>query len=102
MPKIFAKIKSFFEIIFKWKRFVTLRNLEKDLKKAIINDKADKIIYISIINKDMRKALRIDANSDYIPDDIKNREEVRTILLARHGENMKKLNIQLTEDLRLI
>jgi len=102
MTKFLTKIKSFFEIIFKWKRYVRLRNLEKDLRKAIVNDKADKIIYMDIINKDMRKALRVDANSLYIPDDIKNREEIRTMVLARHGDNMKSLNITLTEDLKLI
>ena len=100
--KIFKYIKQFFSFIFTYHRYVKLHIIEKQLKRATINQRVDKIIYKDIINKDMRKALRIDANSKYIPDDIKNKAEIKEMILARHGDRMNLLNIKITDDLRLV
>lgn len=78
------------------------RGFQKSLKQAIINDKVDKIIAKDIIVKDIKKLLQLHTGSKYIPDDIKNREEVKMMVLVRHGEKMKALNIKITDDLKLV
>lgn len=85
-----------------FRRYIKLRRIELHLKQAVANQRVDKIIYMNIINKDMRKALRIDAHSKFIPDDIKNKAEVKEMVMARHGENMGLLNITITDDLKLV
>ncbi len=102
MKKSILAFKEFIYHIIFFRRYVRLRKVEKLTKNAVVNQRVDKIIYMDLINKDMRKALRIDAHSKYIPDDIKNKEEVREMLNVRHGEQMKMLNITLTKDFKLV
>lgn len=102
MKKIVAKLKFFFLYFFNFRSNVRHRGWQKNLKQAIINDRVDKIIAKDIIVKDIKKILQLHTGSAFIPDDIKNREEVRVIVISRHGDKMKKLNITLTEDLKLI
>jgi len=102
MKRLFKQVVQFFYLLFNFRRYVKMRKVERDLKQAVANQRVDKIIYIDKINRDMRKALKIDAHSKYIPDDIKNKAEVKAMLEARHGEQMNILNIRITDDLRLV
>ena len=104
---IFKKIQNFFNaewlyIVLHFRRFIKMRAVERNLKQAVANQQVDRIIYKDIINKDMFKALRIAANSKFIPDDIKNKEEIKLMVMARHGDQMNLLNIKITDDLKLI
>jgi hypothetical protein len=98
----FSRLKYFFRYLTTFWRAIKFRDFQNSLKKAIVDQKIDKVIAMSVIAKDIRKALRIDAHSKYIPDDHKNREEIKMMILLRHGEKMKFLNIQVTDDLKLI
>lgn len=96
------KIKAFFHYIFNFRKNVKFRGFQKSLKQAIINDRVDKIIAKDMIVKDIKKLLQLHTGSAFIPDDIKNREEVKMMVNVRHGEKMKALNIILTDDLKLV
>lgn len=102
MKKIIKAIQEFLSYIYNFRSHVKHLGWQKSLKQAVINDKVDRIIAIDIIVKDIKKILRLHTGSAYIPDDIKNREEVRVIVISRHGEKMKSLNIELTQDLKLV
>ena len=96
-----TQIKAFLHYIRYFWTIVKHRGFHKSLKKAISDQEVDKIILKDIILKDMRKALRIDAKSKFIPDDIRNRAEIKEMVLARHGEKMKALNLTITDGLIL-
>lgn len=102
MKKILFNVKFFFHYIFNFRKNVKFRGFQKALKQAIVNDRVDKIIAMDIIVKDIKKLLLLHTGSAFIPDDIKNREEVRMMVQVRHGEKMKALNIILTDDLKLV
>jgi hypothetical protein len=95
-------VKYFFFYLRRFWTIVKFRDFENSLRQALADQKVDKIIARDMIVKDIRKALRIDAHSKYIPDDHKNKAEVKMMVLARHGEKMRFLNIQITDDLKLI
>jgi len=95
-------IKYFFYFLRRFWTIVKFRDFQNSLRQAIADQKVDRIIAKDMIAKDIRKALRIDAKSKFIPDDHKNKEEVRMMILLRHGEKMKFLNITVTDDLKLI
>jgi hypothetical protein len=78
------------------------RGFQKSLRQAIVNDRVDKIIAKDMIVKDIKKLLLLHTGSAFIPDDIKNREEVKMMVLVRHGEKMKVLKIIITDDLKLV
>ena len=98
---LLVKVRSFIHYIRHFWTIVKFRGFQKALKKAITDQEVDKIILKDIIIKDMRKALRIDAKSKFIPDDIRNRAEIKEMVLGRHGEKMKALNLTITDDLIL-
>ena len=102
MKNLISNIKFFFLYLLNFRSNVRHLGWQKSLKQAIINDRVDKIIAKDIIVKDIKKILMLHTGSAFIPDDIKNREEVRMIVLARHAQKMSALNITLTEDLKLI
>ena len=99
---MFENIAYFFYYLRRFWTVVKFRDFEKSLRQALADQKVDKIIAKDMIVKDIRKALRIDAHSKYIPDDHKNKEEVKLMVLARHGKKMRFLNITITDDLKLI
>lgn len=97
-----SKIKYFFNYIFNFWKNVKFRGYQKALKQAIADEEVDKIIAMDIIVKDIKKLLQLHTGSEYIPDDVKNRAEVKMMVEVRHGEKMKLLNITITDDLKLI
>lgn len=102
MKKILFNIKFFCIYIFNFRKNVKFRGYQKSLKQAIINDRVDKIIAKDMIVKDIKKLLLLHTGSVFIPDDVKNREEVKLMVQVRHGEKMKALNIIITDDLKLV
>lgn len=102
MKKLFSKFAYFLNYLFNFRKNVRFRGFQRSLKKAIINDRVDKIIAKDIIVKDIKKLLQLHTGSAYIPDEIKNREEIKMMVHARHGEKMKALNIRITDDLKLV
>ncbi len=100
--KFLKSISTFLLLLWNFPRIVKLRRYENSLKQAVTNQEVDKIIAKDIIVKDIRKALRIDAHSNYIPDDIKNRAEIKMMVELRHREVMQLLNIRITDDLKLV
>ena len=102
MKKILFKIQDFFRYMFNFRKNVKHRGYQRALKQAIVNDRVDKIIAKDIIVKDIKKLLVLHTGSKYIPDEVKNREEVKMMVIARHSEKMKALNIVITDDLKLV
>jgi hypothetical protein len=50
----------------------------------------------------VRKYLRVDANSKYIPKESRNNTEIRERVLAEFGDQMSKLDIKINDKLELI
>lgn len=98
----FTKLKHLWHRLSYFWRIVKFRDFQNSLKKAIVDQQIDKVIAMNIIAKDIRKALRIDAKSNFIPDTNRNHEEIKLMVELRHGEKMKFLNIKITDDLKLI
>ena len=61
----------------------------------------EQIILKGEIIKMVRKYLRIDAKSNYIPKDYKNKAEIKQQVLALFEPRMKALGVQITDDLEL-
>lgn len=99
------RLKKFWSLIlylWHYRREMRMRGYLKSLKKAAVDQQIDKIIAMDIISKDIRKALRFDARSSYIPPTNRNREEIRAMIKARHAKKMSFLNIRVTHDLKLV
>jgi hypothetical protein len=79
----------------------TFKKIDQKLAKAINDREVDRIILKSQIIKAVRKYLNLDAESKYIPKDIKNKEEIRNKVLTDFGEKMQKLNIRLNQNLKI-
>lgn len=72
------------------------------MQTAIVNQRVDAIILKHHINQDIRKCLRIDGRSKFIPLTNKNRAEIKLMIETRHGEQMKYLNVKIGNDLKFI
>jgi len=100
---MYQSIKKLFLKIWFWKKHYRLNRINKKLeialKKEIRQRSKLKIDIITFV----RKYLKLDAGqSIYIPIDYKSREEIRSIVEANYGENMRKLNIRLNSKLQIV
>jgi hypothetical protein len=102
MKKILSAILNFFFLIFNFRKLLNIKKAKQKLTTAIKNQRVDKIILKHLINQDLRKCLKVDARSNYIPLTNKNKAEIILMIKARHGKQMEYLNIEITDDLRLI
>jgi DUF1009 family protein len=101
MKSLFNKIALFFNYL--W-NIQTIRKFEKintKLHKTIEDREVDRIILKGNIIKMVRKYLRIDAESKYIPKESRNNTEIRERIIAEFGEQMDKLGIRINHKLEL-
>ncbi len=101
MKRIISKIAYLFKYLLNFK---TIRKFEKincKLDETLRARKVDQIILKGNIIKMVKKYLRVDAKSKYIPKDNKNNAEIRERILAEFGEQMAYLNIRINDKLEL-
>ena len=101
MKTLFKLIANFFNYLFNFRKIRLFNKINAKLDKTIKDREVDRIILKGQIIKMVRKYLRIDANSKYIPKDHKNNTEIRERILAEFGDQMKKLDIKINDNLEL-
>lgn len=101
MKTLFKLIANFFNYLFNFRKIRLFNKINAKLDKTIKDRKVDRIILKGQIIKMVRKYLRIDANSKFIPKHHKNNTEIRERILAEFGDQMKKLDIKINDNLEL-
>lgn len=102
MKKIISKIAHFFDYLKNYKKINTFKKANVKLDSKLREREVDKIILKGNIIKMVRKYLRIDAKSKFIPRDNKNNTEIKERILAEFGTQMEKLNVRINDKLELI
>lgn len=95
------KLIHFLLNLFKSKKRKTIETLEKALTEKITSREADRIILKDKIRVMLRKYLKLDANSKYIPLSFKDRQEIRMQVESKFGEEMKALDLKLTDNFKI-
>lgn len=88
--------------LFKSKRLRMLEEIEKKVVYKVNEREADRIILKSKVIKEMRKFLKLDAKSKYIPWTSKEREAIRFEIHNKFGDEIEKLDMRLTKHLKLV
>lgn len=102
MKTLFKKIALLFHYLWNFLKIRKFNKINKKLDKAIQEKQVDQIILKGQIIKMVRKYLRVDANSKYIPKESRNNTEIRERILAEFGDQMSKLDIKINAKLELI
>lgn len=98
---ISQKIKLFFFRIFNFRKLKTVNSINSKLDQTIKDREVERIILKGRIIKMTRKYLRINANSKFIPKDIKNETEIRERIIAEFGPEMQWLGVSINAKLEL-
>jgi hypothetical protein len=101
MKNIKLQLVKFLYQIWNFRKYRKLEGFNKKLQQAVSDQEIDRIILKHQIVRYMRKYLKVDANSKFIPADNKNREECRQQVMGRFGKQMQKLNITINSKLEL-
>ena len=102
MKKVVAKIKNVLNYLFNFRTINRFKKINNTLEKKLEDREVDRIILKGNIIKMVRKYLRVDARSKYIPKDYRNKTEIRERVLAEFGEQMNALRIRINDKLELI
>ena len=102
MKKVVAKIKNVLNYLFNFRTINRFKKINNTLEKKLEDGEVDRIILKGNIIKMVRKYLRVDARSKYIPKDYRNKTEIRERVLAEFGEQMNALGIRINDKLELI
>lgn len=100
--KFFAKIKYVFHYLMNFRTIQRFKKINQKLDEKIKEREVDKIILKGRIIKMVRKYLRVDAKSKYIPRESRNNTEIKERILAEFGEPMLKLGVKINDKLELI
>jgi DUF1009 family protein len=101
MKSIFNKIALFFNYLMNFRTIKKFEKINTKLHKTLEDREVDRIILKGNIIKMVRKFLRVDANSKFIPKESRNNTEIRERVLAEFGEQMDKLGIRINHKLEL-
>lgn len=102
MKSIIHKIVEFFKYLKHFRKNRKFEQINKKLTKKVDDIEVDKIILKGEIVQMVRKYLKLDAKSDYIPKDYKNKAEIRGEVLSKFGDRMEKLNVKINSKLELV
>jgi hypothetical protein len=94
-------IWKFFHKAWYFRKYAKFSGFNKKLQQAITDQEVDRIILKHQITKYMRKYLKVDARSKYIPYDHKSREQSRQQVIGCFGERMEALGITINSELEL-
>lgn len=99
---------AFFHLVWNWRKYRKFKGFEKKLEAVLLKkDKVqmdrevDQIILKHQIIKHMKKFMKVNARSKYIPWDAKSKEICRQEIMGIFGERMLKLGVGLKQDLTL-
>jgi DUF1009 family protein len=101
MKLFFLKIAYRLGFLKKFKKMRVFKKANEELEKYLREREVNRIILKGTIIKMVRKYLRADALSKYIPKDRKNNTEIKERILAEFGDRMKSLGIRITDNLEL-
>jgi DUF1009 family protein len=101
MKSLFKKIALFFNYLWNFRTINKFEKINTKLYKTLEDREVDRIILKGNIIKMVRKYLRIDAKSKFIPKESRNNTEIRERILAEFGEQMGKLGISINHKLEL-
>jgi hypothetical protein len=102
MKSLFNKICLFLNYLWNFRTINQFKTINKKLYKTIEDREVDRIILKGNIIKMVRKYLNVGAKSDFIPIDNRNNTEIREIVLAKFGMEMKTLGIRINDKLELV
>lgn len=102
MKNLFKKIALLFNFLLNFRTIKRFKKINTKLEKAVSDQEVDKIILKGRIITMVKKYLRVNANSKYIPKETRNNTEIRERVLAEFGEQMNKLGIKINSKLELI
>ena len=102
MKKVLVRISQFFNYLFNFRTIHRFKKINAKLEKSLEDREVDRIILKGNIIQMVRKYLRINANSKYIPKERRNNTEIRERVLAEFGEQMNKLGIRINDKLELV
>jgi hypothetical protein len=102
MKRIFKKITQLFNYLWNFRTITKFKKINTKLETAIQDREVDRIILKGNIIKMVRKYLRIEADSKYIPKESRNHTEIRERILAEFGEQMQVLEIKINHKLELL
>jgi hypothetical protein len=102
MKSLFKLIAEFFNYLTNFRAINRYKKINKKLGKTIEDREVDRIILKGKIIKMVRKYLKLDAKSKYIPRDYKNDFLIREKVITEYGSEMNKLGIRINSKLELI
>jgi hypothetical protein len=102
MKSITRQIIALFTYLKNFRKNRKFEEINKKLTKKVDDIEVDKIILKGEIIKEVRKYLKLDAKSNYIPKDFKNNAEIRGEVLNKFGERMQLLNVKINTNLELV
>ena len=98
MKSLIAKIIFFFSSFLKNRQF---RRINKKLYKTIEDREVDRIILKGRIVKMVKEYIAINTSSEFIPPWYKSNAEIKEEILIKYGDEMKKLNIKIYNNLKI-
>ncbi|WP_278035908.1 hypothetical protein [Flavobacterium nitratireducens] len=102
MKRLFVKISAFFTYLINFRTIKKFQKINGKLEQTLEDREVDRIILKGKIVKMVRKFLRADAKSKFIPKHMRNNTEIRERVLAEFGEQMNKLDIKINDKLELV
>lgn len=101
MKKLKQQIAGFLFQVWNIRKILKFKRINKRLGKAVSDQDVDRMILKYKIQKYMRKYFKVDANSKYIPRDIKSDEESRQQVIGCFGDEMAKVGMTINSKLEL-
>lgn len=96
------KLLFWLKRLFRSKRTRQLEKLAQVATEKVSVREAERVILKDKIIKSVRKYLKLDAKSKYIPLSLRNKEEIRFQVESEFGEQLEALDMRLTENLRVV
>jgi hypothetical protein len=102
MKKVLARISQLCNYLLNFRPINRFKKINATLENKLEDREVDRIILKGNIIKMVRKYLRIDARSKYIPRESRNNTEIRERVLAEFGDQMNYLGIRINDKLELV
>lgn len=102
MKLFFLKIVYYLGFFKSFKKTRLFKKANLELEKYLRDREVNRLILKGNIIKMVKKYLRADAKSKYIPKERRNNTEIKERILAEFGSQMKSLGIKINDKLELI
>lgn len=102
MKKLFLKISQILSYLWNYSKIKNYVHINEKLDTALRDRAVNRVILKGKIIKMVKKFLRADAESKYIPKERRNNTEIKERILAEFGESMEELGVKINDDLELI